>query len=172
MRNPCICIHTYTHPQLCSMHTYAEERIQQLDRANRLTSRSHFVDWKPVTAAEMEGFFGVIINMGLIQLPTLESYWSSTWTGKIPFFSRAFPRNRFKQIFWMLHVSRDSPGKKISKVKDVLDMLLANLSFAPDRNLSVDKTMVGFRGRFASKQYMPTKYGIKAFTLADSTQVT
>ena len=178
MRNPCICIHTYTHPQLCSMHRYAEERIQQLDRANRLTPRSRFVDWKPVTAAEMEGFFGVIINMGMIQLPTLESYWSSSWTGKIPFFGRAFPRNRFEQIFWMLHVSRDSPqdpGKKISKVKDVLDMLLANFqqSFTPDRNLSVDETMVGFRGRFASKQYMPskpTKYGIKAFTLADSTQ--
>ena len=32
--------------------------------------------------------------------------------------------------------------------------------------------MVGFRGRFSSKQYMPskpTKYGIKSFTLADST---
>ena len=31
--------------------------------------------------------------------------------------------------------------------------------------------MVGFRGRFAAKQYMPskpTKYGIKAFVLADS----
>ena len=65
----------------------------------------------------------------------------------------------------MLHVSRDSPGKKISKVKDVLDMLLANFqnSFAPDRNLLVDETMVGFRGQFGSKQYMPskpTKYGI------------
>ena len=31
--------------------------------------------------------------------------------------------------------------------------------------------MVGFRGRFGPKQYMPdkpTKYGIKAFTLAES----
>ena len=117
----------------------------------------------------------MIINMGLIQLPTLESYWSSTWTGKIPFFSRAFPRIRFEQIFWMLHVSRNNPGKKISKVKHILEMLLGNFqhSFTPDRNLSVDEMMVGFRGRFASKQYMPskpTKYGIKAFTLADSTQ--
>ena len=60
-------------------------------------------------------------------------------------------------------------------MKDVLDLLVANFqqSLAPDRNLSVDETMVGLRGRFASKQYMPskpTKYGIKAFTLADSTQ--
>ena len=41
----------------------------------------------------------------------------------------------------------------------------------PSRNVSVDETMVGFRGRFGAKQYIPTKpskYGIKAFTLADS----
>ena len=115
--------------------------------------------------------------MGLIQLPTLESYWSSSWTGNIPFFSKAFTRNRFEQIFWMLHVSRDdpqNPGKKINKVKDVLDMLIYNFqkAYSPSRNLSADETMVGFRGRFAAKQYMPAKpnkYGIKAFTLADST---
>ena len=38
-------------------------------------------------------------------------------------------------------------------------------------NISVDETMVGFRGRFAAKQYMPKKpqkWGIKAFMLADS----
>ena len=41
----------------------------------------------------------------------------------------------------------------------------------PSSNLSVDETMVGFRGQFGAKQYIPnkpTKYGIKAFTLADS----
>ena len=38
-------------------------------------------------------------------------------------------------------------------------------------NISIDETMVGFRGRFAAKQYMPKKpqkWGIKAFTMADS----
>ena len=28
--------------------------------------------------------------------------------------------------------------------------------------------MVGFRGHFGPKQYIPQKYGIKAFTMADS----
>ena len=114
--------------------------------------------------------------MGLIELPELEAYWSTNWTGHIPFFGSVFSRNRFEQIFWLLHVSKDDPncpGKKINKVKDVLEILICNFqqSFAPGRNVSVDETMVGFRGRFAAKQYMPskpTKYGIKAFTLADS----
>ena len=147
-----------------------------LRRTNHLTRRSRFSNWRPTTPEEMEGFFGVIINMGLIQLPNLEAYWKTSWTAHIPFFGQVFPRNRFEQIFWMLHVSREdpaNPGKKINKVKDILDLLIPNFqrSFYPDRNISVDETMVGFRGRFAAKQYMPAKpikYGIKAFTLADS----
>ena len=38
-------------------------------------------------------------------------------------------------------------------------------------NLSVDETMIGFRGQFGAKQYIPnkpTKYEVKVFTLADS----
>ena len=36
----------------------------------------------------------------------------------------------------------------------------------------MDETIVGFSGRFSAKQYMPKKpekWGIKAFTMADST---
>ena len=98
------------------------------------------------------------------------------WTGHIPFFGSVFSRNCFEQIFWLLHVSKDDPnysGEKINKVNDVLEILICNFqqSSAPGRNVSVDETMVGFRGRFAAKQYMPSKpnkYGMKAFTLADS----
>ena len=78
---------------------------------------------------EMEGFFGVIVNMGLIQLPNVEAYWKTSWTAHIPFFGHAFPRNRFEQIFWMLHASKDdpmNPSKKINKVRDVLDLLVEN----------------------------------------------
>ena len=43
--------------------------------------------------------------------------------------------------------------------------------FYPGQELAVEETMVWFRGRFGSKQYMlqkPVKSGIKWFTLADS----
>ena len=45
-------------------------------------------------------------------------------------------------------------------------------SYNPFRDVAVDETMVGFRGRLGAKQYLlkkPTKYGVKAFTMADST---
>ena len=131
-----------------------------------------------MSMSEMEGFLAVVMNMGVIQVPDITSYWSTNWLSAIPFFGRMFSRERFEQIFWMLHVSHcdpDLPEKRIDKVKMDLELLITNFkkSFSPKRNLAVDETMVGFRGRFGPKQYMPnkpTKYGIKAFTLADSEQ--
>ena len=110
----------------------------------------------------MEGFLAVVMNMGVIRLPSIETYWSTHWVSKIHFFSHKFPRERFEQILWMLHVSHeepDCPAKRIDKVRIILNLLLGNFQrcYAPARNLSVDETMVGFRGRFGLKQYMPNK---------------
>ena len=49
--------------------------------------------------------------------------------------------------------------------------LASRSSIGHQPNLAIDQTMAGFRGRFGSIQYMPqkpTKWGIKAFTLADA----
>ena len=59
------------------------------------------------------------------------------------------------------------------KYKFFSDAVISNFkgNMHPSRNLSVDETMVGFRGHYGAKQYIPTKpnkYGIKAFTQADS----
>ena len=75
----------------------------------------------------------------------------------------------------MLHISHDKPGEpvtKVDKVTAVMDLLTPRFRqyYSPSVNLSIDKTMVGFRGRSSSLQYIPnkpTKWGIKAFTMAD-----
>ena len=112
--------------------------------------------------------------MGVITVPAIEDYWKTSWIAEIPF-SRVMPRDRFELIFWMLHVSHSttSPQKRIDKIRMLLEMMLTKFqaNYNPRRNLAVDETMLGFRGRFAGKQYMPkkpVKWGIKAFSLADS----
>ena len=145
-----------------------------MEREGKLGPRSRFHKWKPVTWAELWGFIAVIINMGIIQLPDIESYWKTSWVCQVPFFRDILPRDRFQEIFWMLHVG--TPGvtaRKIDKIKPLLDILLPRFQelYRPSQNLAIDETMVGFRGRFGSIQYMPqkpTKWGIKAFTLADA----
>ena len=113
--------------------------------------------------------------MDLIHVPELEDYWRVSWVSEIPCFSPILSRDRFEPIFWMLHVGRPAPGRqrKIDMVKPILNILFTKFqsSYNMGCNISIDETMVGFRGRFAAKQYMPKKpqkWGIKAFTLADS----
>ena len=150
---------------------YASSRIEALREANQLKPKSRFGSWEPVDMEEMRAFFAIIINMGLIEVPTLEGYWTTAWESEIPFFRKVMSRDRFLQIFWMLHVG-DGP-RRADKVQALMDTLLGNFQSAyyPSQNVAVDETMVGFRGRFVARQYMPnkpTKYGIKAFTLASS----
>ena len=127
----------------------------------------------PVTISEMYGFLAIILNTGISAIPDI---WSTSWVSHVPFFGQLFSKNRFEIILWMLHVSSTPTGhtpKRLHKVHILLNTLVSNFKrcMRSISNLSVDETMMGFSGRFGAKQYMtnmPTKYGIKAFTIADS----
>lgn len=143
---------------------------------NLLRPRSRFANWQPLTATELEGFLAITLNMGIIELPEIEDYWKTSWSSEVPFFTSVMRRDRFEQIFWLLHTSHaeeGQPERRIDKVKSLIDILIPNFQscYKPSRDIAVDETMVGFKGRFGAKQYMPNKpvkYGIKAFTMADS----
>ena len=164
-------MHTYTHT-----HSYADERIATLVRLDKLPPRSRLRKWKAVTRLEIKGFLATVLNMGIIKLPDLEAYWKTSWICEIPFFRTLMPRNRFQDIFWMLHVSHPDPSlpaKKIDKVKQLLQLLVPKFRehYYPSEKLAIDETMIGFRGRFGAKQYAPkktVKWGIKSFNMADS----
>lgn len=153
-----------------------DDKILLLSQQNLLKDHSRLKKWVPVTISEMYGFLAIILNMGIITVPDIGSYWSTSWVSQISFFRKLFSRNRFEIILWMLHVSSIPTGdtpKRLHKVDILLNALVTNFkkNMHPSSNLSVDETMVGFRGRFGAKQYIPNKpnkYGIKAFTIADS----
>ena len=83
--------------------------------------------------------------MGMIDVSVLESYWSMSWESEIPFFRKVMPRDRFLQIFWMLHVGEGDA--KVDKVKKLCDALIHNFraNYTSNKNLAVDETMVGFK---------------------------
>ena len=69
------------------------------------------------------------------------------------FFRDVLPRDRFQEIFWMLHVGvAGNTPQKIDKIKPFLDVLLPRFQqlYKPSHNLFIDETMVGFRGRFSN----------------------
>ena len=132
---------------------------------NLLRPCSHLAKWEPVTAAEINGFLAIILNMGLIKMPHMHDYWSRSWVAEIPLFGNLIRRDRFMVIFWLLHVSHEREGsasRRIDKVRSVLDLLI-QCSYNPSQTILVDETMVGFRGRFVARQYIPSKpqkYGV------------
>jgi hypothetical protein len=61
----------------------------QLLRDSRpLKPRSRLRNWKDVIMEEMKAFVGLILNIGIIRLPTLQDYSSMDMTTHIPFFSQ------------------------------------------------------------------------------------
>ncbi len=88
-------------------------------------------------------------------------------------------RDRFSLLFKFFHVN-DSTIKRgglghdpLYKIRPLLTALLHyfNSSYTPNKELSLDEAMVSFKGRALFLQYMPlkpTKWGLKAFSLADA----
>ena len=88
---------------------------------------------------------------------------------------------RFELILKFIHLNDsekqtkpDQPGHdKLYKVRPLLDIILKNFkdNYTPTQNLSVDESMISFKGRLSFIQYMPKKphkWGMKAWVLADS----
>ena len=73
-------------------------QIEALREANQLKPKSRFGSWKPVDMVGMRAFFSIILNMGLIEVPTLEGYCNTSWESEIPFFRKVMPRDWFLQI--------------------------------------------------------------------------
>ena len=89
---------------------YVDMQIDELRQRNMRSTFSRFKKWTPTTVLEMYGFLACVINIGIIKVPEIPAYWSTSWTSHIPFFSSVFSRNRFELIFWMLYVSSVPDG--------------------------------------------------------------
>ena len=92
-------------------------------------------------------------------------------------FLQVMSRDRFLQIFSCLHLSHQAPPAgqtmKDLKIHPLLDLLAPVFEeyYTLGKNISVDESMIPFKGRMKYKQYIPNKphsWGIKAFVLADS----
>ena len=139
-------------------NTYAEQKIGELRRTGKLTRGSRWNQWKPVSAEEMRAVIAIIINMGVLSTPDLEAYWKTSWECYIPFFHDVMGRNRFQEIFWNLHIPQPSGSQlRVDKVKRLLEHIRnkSQSAFYPSKEVAVDETMVGFRGRVSFRQYCP-----------------
>lgn len=164
---------------------FTDEILQEITDATNLYAKVKIVrplqqfsiwhTWVDVSLTEMKAFIGVILNMGLHHKPELVDYFSDDWLTKMPFFKDVFPKARFLQIFWMLHLPADTdteekPGWKTRHLCEYIDRKCRE-HFVPKKNICIDESTVGFKGRVAFICYnpkKPTKWGMRVYCLCDS----
>lgn len=136
--------------------------------------------WKDVGKTEVESFLGLIILMGINDLPNMKLYWSKDMLFHNAFISSIMSRDRFLEIFYNLHLASNSlePKRgsnnysKIYKVKTFTEILRRNFQKNYNFGLygTIDESMIKFKGRSSIKQYLPLKpikRGYKVWCLCD-----
>lgn len=143
-----------------AMQTKSEQQSYRLDQ------------WYETNVNEIKRFFGLIIWMGLVRLPKIESYWSNEEGYNLPFPRSVMSRNRFELLLRFVHFSNNeenNPNNRLCKIINIINHLNSNFRkyYNPDETLCVHES-VPFRGRIVFRQYMKQqrhRYGIKVFKL-------
>ena len=110
--------------------------------------------------------------MGCVELPTFEHYWSTNILYRFPMLSKVMPRNRFHLIlrFWHFVDNNTAGPERLKKIVPIFEHLnnTTNTIYIPDKDLSIDESMMLWRGCLVFRQYinnMIHKYGIKLYEL-------
>lgn len=168
---------------LAETNKYAEYQIRKAGVLQRHSKMRH---WKPIDMQALRAFVGILLNMGLLKKHSIESYWDSAhYSQDTPCFRRVFTLRTFLLILRFFHASdseledqtRDQRGRSSDptyKFKFVLDHLNQRWSdeYNLSRDISIDETIVGFKGRHTLVNYIRIKkhhqWGPKEYNLADS----
>ena len=111
--------------------------------------------------------------MGLVNMPTMECFWSKKQVYNYNFVKSNMARNRFFLLLRMLHFNDNETyeqNKRLHKIEPLLDKFVKNFKsvYSPGDKIVVDESLVPFRGRLKFRQYIPGKshkYGIKLYKL-------
>lgn len=116
---------------------------------------------------ELQAFFGILVIMGFHHLPGMRMYWSYDPNFRVERIANIMSIKRFLAILRHIHLNNNEkcPKKgennfdRLYKLRPLIDHLNKEfkLLFSPSRELSIDESMVGFKGRSSLKQYMPMK---------------
>ena len=141
-------------------------------------SRGHLHN---LTVPELKAWLGLTLAMGLVKKPNLKSYWCNKSVIKTPLFPNTMLRDRYLHILQFMHFvdnnnatdPADPNRDKLWKIRPFLNALLPRFTtvYSPSQNLSVDETLIKFKGCVQFRQFLPLKrsqLGLKGFVVADS----
>lgn len=162
-------------------NAYYHQYVRKAGGLDNIKPNARARKWTDVTNAEMKAFIGILLYIGLVRLPNYESYWNNDDLLSLKGLTQIMPRDRFLNLLAFFHTAnndneppRDSPNfQPTYKFHKLSQLLLERWQryYYPSREISVDETLIPFKGRTKYLQYIPSKphkWGLKVWTLADS----
>ena len=123
-------------------------------------------------------FTGLCLLMGVMRLPQRSDYWRVSKGMLKTSFGSVMSCDHFSLIWRYLHLHnrQDPPPQtpdRLLKVRWFIDFLNDKFAvhYTPFGDVTIDESMVRFKGRLAFRQYLPAKpikWGFKIWTLAES----
>lgn len=154
-------------------NSYAVEVFLNSDRSN-----SRISTWKNTDVVEMKKCIALLFHTGTIRVNRLEDYWKTNELFNFHIFRSTMSRNRFMLLLRVLHFCKnpgqnDNPTSRLHKIDKMTNYFNKTMEelYQPSKNLSIDESMVLFRGRLMFRQYIKNKrhkYGIKLYMMTES----
>ncbi|XP_055928749.1 piggyBac transposable element-derived protein 4-like [Argiope bruennichi] len=128
----------------------------------------------------MRRFISLLLLQGIVQKPVAKWFWSKRPILSTPFFGKIMSELKYGLLMKFLHFENSDdfdeklhPNPKLRKIFKLHDMLVQRFKsiYVPKPEISVDESLIAYKGRLSWKQFIPTKrarFGIKLFQLCES----
>ncbi|XP_023213047.1 piggyBac transposable element-derived protein 4-like [Centruroides sculpturatus] len=157
----------------------ANETNECANQYTKLRRKSVEKSWTDTNPDEIRVLLALIILQGIVVKPTNRMYYSQNKIIQTPFFNEVMKRERFDLLTAFLRFNKKQERSKsnsnydLLQIKPVLNMLSERWqsTYTPERDVSIDESLLQWKGRFKWKIYVPRKrnrLGIKSYKLCES----
>ena len=85
--------------------------------------------WEQLTIDELQTWLGLYFMMGVVQKPTLHSYWEKNKVTETPDFGKIMSKDRFMNILRFIHLPDDHPDHdRLFKLRPFITKFSANFA--------------------------------------------
>ncbi|XP_047115702.1 piggyBac transposable element-derived protein 4-like [Schistocerca piceifrons] len=176
------CFMCFVDDALCTMiaeqtNLYAEQFIASHPN---LPAHSRVHSWQNTTCDEVKTLIGMLVLQGNLHKPDHQMYFSKRESVDTPFFRKVMNEKWLHLLLKFLHfadnTSYDPLGtisRKLFKIHPIMEHLQSKFRsvYMPERNITIDESLLLWRGWLGWKQYIPSKhsrFGIKLYELCES----
>ena len=148
--NPIDCYRYIIADEIISLMVRETNRYpEQHTKTQQLRERSKTLQWKPTTNEEMFKFLGIILEMGLGQMPEIDYYWSKSKLFRSEVIQNTMSRDRFESLLKCFHFFINQEARtdqdRLFKLRQLLDLLKARIQsiYSPGSIISIEDIQAG-----------------------------